>query len=153
MTRLILFASLIASLLLFSACSYTYDYIVINKSDGVIEVQYQLKRHATENFGRFADIRLPAKVSVTEFERSKPEWRNLQKEEYNFDNSTGTFTVRVAPDEALLVDSTSDAGNKNRFGIANITITGSKGSINLEGSQAQTQFKPESDRRFVIRYR
>jgi hypothetical protein len=154
MMRILLFALLIASLLLFSACSYTYDYVVVNKSNELIEVQYKLTRRAPENLGKFVDIRLPAKASVTEFEKSKPEWRDLQKEEYSFDNSTGTFTVKVAPDEALLVDSFSDAaGDEGRFGIASITINGSKGSINLQGRQAQTQFKPESDTKYVIRYR
>ena len=71
-----------------------------------------------------------------------------------FDNLTGTFTVGVAPDEVLLLTYAYNyGGDENEFDLARIKITGAKGSIDLEGRQAQTQFKIESDTKYVLRYR
>jgi hypothetical protein len=136
MKRRILLTMLLASVLLLSACSYGYDFVVVNKSDVVIEVQYKLKRHTPETPGKFVDINPPAKLSVSEFKKSKPAWRELAKEQYNFDNATGTFTVSVAPEEVLLVEYVYNyRGDENQFDLENIRITGAKGSINLEGKQ------------------
>src|SRR5215204_1519460 len=100
----VLLTVLLTSVLLLAACSYRCDFVVINKSSEVMEVQYTLKRHPPEAPGKFVDVNPPAKMSVEEFEKSERGWRTLQEGQYSFDNAAGTFTVSVAPDEALLVD-------------------------------------------------
>ena len=141
-------------LLLLSACSYGYDFVVINKSDAPIEVRYQLKRWTPETPGKFVDFHPPAKLTVGEFQKSAHQWQKVSKDLYSFDNLTGTCTVTVAPDEVLLLQSVSNyQGSENQFDFALIKITGSKGTIDLEGRQAQTQFKVESDTNYVLRYR
>jgi hypothetical protein len=69
-----------------------------------------------------------------------------------WDNPTGTFTVSVAPDEVLLVDYTYNYGGSEDQ-LASIKIAGAKGSIDLDGKQAQTQFKIESDTKYLLQYR
>jgi hypothetical protein len=62
--------------------------------------------------------------------------------------------VSVAPEEVLLVEYVYNyRGDENQFDLENIRITGAKGSINLEGKQAQTQFRFESDTKYVLEYR
>ena len=140
--------------LLLAGCSYRYDFVVINKSDVPIEVRYQLKRWTPETPGKFVDFHPPAKLTEGEFQKSDRQWRDVSKDQYAFDNLTGTFTVTVAPDEVLLLQWVSNyQGNENEFDFARVTISGSKGTIDLEGRQAQTQFKVESDTKYVIRYR
>ena len=142
------------SVLLLVGCSYGYDFVVVNKSEMPIQVQYRLKRHTPETPGKFVDIIPPAKLALHEFQKSKHEWRKLSKDEYGWDNATGTFTVSVGPDEVLLVDSpTNYRGTENEFNLASIKITGANGSIDLEGKQAQTQFQIESDTNYVLQYR
>jgi hypothetical protein len=154
MIRILLFSISCVSLLTLTACSYRYDFVVINKSDKPIEVRYQLKRYTPETPGKFVDINPPAKLTVTEFQKSEHHWQNLPETQYAFDKLTGTFTVTVAPHEVLLVDYAYNyGGDENDFDLANIRITGAKGSIDLEGRQAQTQFKLESDTKYVLRYR
>ena len=138
----------IISVLLLSSCSYRYDFVVVNKSEGPIQVQYTLKRQAS---GQFADVNPPAKLTLLEFQRSKHEWRSLPRGEYSWDNSTATFSISVASNEVLLVDSTG--GGEDEFALDNIKITGSKGSMDLEGKPAYTQFKYESDQKYVLEYR
>jgi hypothetical protein len=137
-----------------SGCSYSYDFVVVNKSDGFIEVQYKLKRHTLETPVNFLDSIPPAKLGVKEFRESSHVWKNLPKEQYDFDNLTGTYTVSVAPDEALLVEHLYNyGGNENDFDLASIRITGAKGSISLEGRQAQMQFELESTTQSVLQYK
>ena len=151
--RLFLTAPLIFALLL-SACSYGYEFVVINKSNAPIEVRYQLKRWTPETPGKFVDFHPPAKLTVEEFQKSDHQWRYMSKDQYAFSNLDGTFTVAVGPDEVLFLQHASNyRGDENEFDFARIKISGSKGAIDLEGTQAQNQFKFESDREYVLRYR
>jgi hypothetical protein len=154
MKHRILVVILLLFVLIMSGCSYRYDFVVVNKSDGPIQVQYRLKRHTPETPGKFVDINPPAKLTLQEFQKSKHEWQDLPKDAYGWDNSTGTFSVSVASDEVLLIDYTYNyGGSEDQFDLASIKITGAKGSIDLEGKQAQTQFKIESDTKYVLQYR
>jgi hypothetical protein len=154
MTRRILSLLLLSLMMVLSGCSYRYDFVVINKSDGVIEVQYKLKRYSPETPGKYVDINPPAKVALSEFVKAEYQWQDLAKEQYEFDNLTGTFKVNVAPDEVLRVDyATNYRGDENEFALASIRIDGARGSIDLKGQQAQTQFKVEGDTKYVLRYR
>lgn len=153
MTRKLILLGSLAFVLLLSACSYGYDFAVVNRSAGVIEVQYSLKRHAPEA-ARFSNIDPPAKVSLKEFEKAKYEWRRLPPEQYRFDNLTGTFTVNLDPGEVLLVEHVVNySGDENEFAIASIKLRGANGSIDLEGKQAQMQFKIGPDTKYILTYR
>jgi hypothetical protein len=93
-------------------------------------------------------------VSVDEFKQAEYHWQKLSREDYLFDKTTGTFMVNVAPQEDLLIDQTSNyMGDENQFDLISIKISGANGVIDLQGKQAQTQFKIESDTKYVIRYR
>lgn len=154
MVRKLFFPLPFILLLLLSACSYRCDFVVINETDAPIEVRYQLKRWTPETPGKVVDLHLPAKLTVGEFQKSGHQWQDLSNSQYSFDNLTGTFTVTVAPDEVLLVDFAYNyRDDDNKFDLAAIHITGTKGSIDLQGHQAQTQFKIESNTQYVLRYR
>ena len=93
-------------------------------------------------------------MTLSEFEKSEYQWRHLAKDQYQFDNLTGTFKVSVAPDEVLLLDFAYNyRGDENQFDLVSIKIDGASGSINLEGRQAQTQFRLEGDTKYILRYR
>ncbi len=142
--------TLFLSVLLFSACSTREDFVVVNKSNGSIEVQYKLKRCTPDTPGAYVSINPPAKLSIKDFQKSDHVWNNLASEQYKFDNSSCEFTVIVAPNEALLVDFTYNYRGHNsensevHFDIESLSITGEKGAMRFEGRQAQTQFKVES---------
>jgi hypothetical protein len=54
----------------------------------------------------------------------------------------------------LLLEHTYNyGGDENGFVFESIKVTGAKGSVNLEGRQAQMQFEIESDRQYVLRYK
>lgn len=115
-----------------------------------MEVQYKLKRCTPETPGKYVDINPPAKLSAEEFRKSGHVWKSLAKDQYTYDGSTCTFTVSVAPDEALLVDYSynypghDSASSELHFDLAALSMSGPRGAVRLEGRQAQTQFKNES---------
>ena len=103
--------------------------------------------------GKYFDFKPPAKVALSEFEKAEYQWQDIEREQYQFDNFSGTFRVTLAPDEVLLVDFAYNyRGDENEFHLASIKILGARGSISLEGRQAQTQFKVE-DKKYILRYR
>lgn len=81
MVRKILLLVLLPPLLLVAACSYGYDFVVINKSAGTIEVRYQLKRWTPETPGKFVDFHPPAELTEEEFQKSEHHWRTAPKDQ------------------------------------------------------------------------
>ena len=151
MKHSVLSLAILFLVLMMSGCSYRYDFVVINKSDRPIEVQYKLKRHPS---GQYAEIMPPAKLTLSEFEKAEYQWRNLAKDQFQFDDQAKTFQVSVGPDEVLLLDSASNyRGDENEFALDRIKIEGANGSIDLEGRQAQTQVRIERDTKYILRYR
>ncbi len=135
-----------------AGCSSRDDFVVINKSDRTITVQYRLKRTSGLP-GNYFNFKPPAKLPLSEFEKAEYQWQDLARDQYQFDDFTGTLRVTLAPEEVLLVDSAINyRGSENQFDLESINILGARGSISLEGRQAQTQFKLE-DKKYVIRYR
>jgi hypothetical protein len=139
-------------LVLLSGCSYSYDFVVVNRSAGVVKVQYTMKSSGPQS-GTLFLFGPPAKVSLREFEKAEFEWQTLPEEQYRTDDFTEGFIVNLEPDEVLRVDSITNYSRKeDEFAIASIKLQGVNGSIDLEGKQAQMQFKG-SDTKYVLTYR
>ena len=152
--HILLIAIVLALLLPLCACSYRYDFAVVNKSDHTIEVEYRFKEYTPAIAEELIAKRPPAKLTLAEFQKAEYHWQEIPKDQYGFDKLTGTFTVSLAPEEVLFLQyAVNYQGNENEFHIARIKITGAKGSIELVGRQAQTQFQLESDTKYVLRYR
>jgi len=152
MTRKLIFLGFLPFVMLLSACSYDYDFVVVNRSAGVVEVQYTMKPSSPKSDKLFL-LEPPAKVSLKEFEKAEFEWQTLPEEQYCTDDFTEGFIVNIEPDEVLRVESiTNYSGNEDEFAIASIKLRGTNGSIDLEGKQAQMQFKG-SDTKYVLTYR
>src|ERR1041384_8380762 len=146
MYRKLLLAVALAPALLLTACSSIQDFVVANKSGVPIEVQYKVKWCKPETPGKNSVLGPPAKLSLAEFDKSDHKWNNLPKEQYKYDDPTCTYTVSVAPGEVLLVSQSAnytgheDIHSEDNFYVEEISITGAKGTVRLEGRQAQTHF-------------
>jgi hypothetical protein len=158
MSRKLLLAIVLAlTTLLLTACSSMQDFVVANKSGVAIEVQYKVKWCKPETPGKNSVVSPPAKLSVEEFGRSSHTWKSLPKEQYRYDDPTCTYTVSVAPGEALRVSQSAnyrgaeDVNSEDNFYLESISITGAKGTVRLEGRPAQTHFVKESDD-YVLTY-
>jgi hypothetical protein len=136
------------------ACSRSYHFVIVNDSDGPLEVKYTFKPSdlPPDNNPR------PMKKSAKDVENSEGEWRDIPVGQYQGDFKSGKVMVTLAPGEALRVDRISNypghasEHSDSYFHIANISLTGAKGSVIYEGRQALTQFREQSDGLYVIRY-
>ena len=154
MSRCVLIVFILTLPLSLCACSYRYDFAVVNKSDRTIEVVYRFKEYTPAIAEEFVARHSPAKLTLPEFQKAEYHWQNIPKDQYRFDKLTGDFIVSLAPEEVLFLQYAYNyQGNENEFDVDRIKITGAKGSIDLEGRQAQTQFQLESDTKLVLRYR
>jgi hypothetical protein len=151
MKHKIIFIVMLMSVLVLSACSVRNDLVVVNESDYPIEVQYQFKPSHSKTAPSADSIQPPAKLGIKEFLASGREWKDVPAEQFHYDDRTGIVTVRVAPDEALLVDYVYNYSEFS-FDLASLSLTGAQGSIKLEGRQTFMQFREESGS-YVIRYK
>jgi hypothetical protein len=140
-----------------AGCSTREDFVVINKSAQVVDLRYRMKGCGGEVSSNELDRRAPAKLALKEFQQSDRVWVSLSKADYHYDGRTCTYYVRVAPDEALLVDYAYNYGDPNSersdlyFDLEELSIAGARGDVVLQGRQTQAQFKLESGA-YIIRY-
>lgn len=138
--------------LLLVACSTREDFVVLNRSNDVIEVKYKWKGCLDGN----ADKLWPAKLTIREFEQSSPDWSTLTDQQFRQDECT--FVVNVLPGEALRVyrdfnyRGNKFEGSEFQFAIQDLEISGRKGSVRLEGKQTQNSFKENRSGDYVIEY-
>lgn len=98
---------------------------------------------------------LPAK----ELGNYDAEWKPLDPEIVQAELETRTITVSLEPDAMLRIGSTSNyRGHSNdeegwHFKYERVNIIGAKGTIELEGRQAQTQFVARDSGNYSITYR
>ena len=155
MKRKCLFVISLVVTLVASACSTGHDFVVINTTNGSIEVQYRIKR-CTGTADR--EVEPPSKLRMSEFQKSNHVWLKLSKEQFKYDAQICTYAVVVGPHEALLVGSTFNYAGPNskdserHFAIEAISVTGPLGAVRLDGRQAQTQFKGEGSGDYILRY-
>jgi hypothetical protein len=150
LTLLILFA------LVFTACSYTVEFVVINESDRPIEVRCKVVNLPgdPDPVGVVGPLSI---ANASQLRSGDNEWRRLSDSEYRADVENHSVTARVMPGEALLVkrfhDSSIQNGEPTYFPIEEIVITGGNGEIKLQGKQTSKAFMSETERLYTLTYK
>ena len=141
--------------LLFSSCSYSTDFVVVNESYQAIEVLYKLK---TE-FGQLSSLDAPVTTNSSELDsKDRPNWLKLAPTHYEFDESTRTVTVRLEAGKALRVTTMHNYGNDHSqkaasFPIDYISLSGPSGSITFAGNQTRVSFRYVSANLYTLTYK
>lgn len=147
------FALLLTTLLLFSACSFGYEFVIVNASDSWLEVRYTVKPSGMPPNDR---NHLPMMLNTEELEKSEHKWKDVPIEQSHIEYKSGEIMVKLAPNQALRVaDITNYPGHDSEytdlyFHITNLSLVGARGSVCLEGRQALTQFKKDDGRYTII---
>jgi hypothetical protein len=138
--------------LLFTACSYPIDFVVVNESSSSIEVRLKVFGFPGEPLD---NPELPAKVATSQL--GSGDWRELGASEYQVGRENRTIVVRVLPNEALRVarvpDSDMRDGEPISCSVEEITITGADGELKLEGGQVRKAFVSETKRIYRLTYK
>jgi hypothetical protein len=149
---------LLGTVVVFCACSYSVNYVVVNDSNERIQIQLVTKKLPN---GR-VDPDPPAELgllNVSELDDHKP-WRALQASLLTFDAVTRTVVITLMPQEALRVDqhwnvscTDNSPSAADRFRVEEISITGAHGAIRLGGEQARRSFVSEARNMCTLTYR
>lgn len=147
-------ASLALAALGLSSCSFIASFVVVNRSDAPLEVQYTFKGGA----GRACCAGDgPARLTLKELEGDRP-WKKLQEGEYFYNSTAGSVAVVLRPGEALLVErAVNFVGHGPQpdpdFRIGSVRLTGASGTVFYEGLQAQTAFAEDDSNLYALTYR
>ena len=137
------FTIIILSLLI-SACSFSTPFVVINSSEGQIEIYYELK---PSGMMPHENIRKPQVASVEEFNSGKFQWRELPPDKFVIDSEKGTVKAIIQPNEVIEIESEDGIGVNEKpsehFDIKKLNLNGASGLIGFEGNQIYKQFKRE----------
>ncbi|MDQ3685361.1 MAG: hypothetical protein M3430_07120 [Acidobacteriota bacterium] len=157
-SRVVLAAFLLPATLFLSSCSYSTNFVIVNKSKSPVEVQYILNYvQRNDPSSRLSMYDMPTKKALEDLEDYDVAWRDLRYDEYRYDESTRTVTVTLPPDEVLRVARTFNySGHSSErdgfFRIEEIRITGANGSVCYEGKQAQYQFIEQDMNLYTMTY-
>jgi hypothetical protein len=155
MKRKVIALLLVVSMLLSSACSVVREFVIVNESDGLLEVEYTLK---PSGMLPNRQIEMPVLLCADKLSKSEWAWRALPYERYHIDHKSGHVSVRLGPNEVLRVAEVMNYSghesehSESKFDIASLRLEGVRGTVKYEGRQALTQFI-ESDSMYIIRYR
>ncbi len=150
MRRLILMV-LVGSVFLFAACSYTTDFVVVNESDGPITIRYQVKDYP----GPFSPPVTPAVVPASQLSEDGQQWNPVQ---FELDEASRSVTTRLSPGQALRIASMNHYSGHDhpndvyKFQIRTITVSGTRGELNLTGEQARTSFTKVARTLYTLTY-
>lgn len=150
--RYLLLMVLLASLLLFAACSYTTDFVIVNETDGPITVRYEV-----EDFpGQFYVPLTPEVVAASELSEHDKQWNPVQ---FEVDEASRSVTTRLMPGQALRIATMNSYGGHDdpnsayKYSLRRITVSGSRGELDLMGEQARTTFTKVTRGLFTLTYR
>ena len=141
--------------LLFVSCSYSTDFVVVNKSNQPIEVLYKVSNKR----GPLASLEKPNTTDVSELnDKGGQNWTPLASSQYVYDEASHTVTVRLEARKALRVVTMfhyfghHDAQDAANYPIEYINLTGASGSVTLAGDQARMGFIEVSRALYTLTY-
>lgn len=139
-----------------TGCSFGTEFVVVNKSNGSVEVRYKAKKASGE---RPLSCKTPSIMAVSKLNASNETWQELSESEYKLDADKGTTTVSIKPDYALRIMSIIRPDNdqeeffeREHFCADEISITGPNGEIRFEGKQVYKAFLSESSALRTLTY-
>ena len=154
--KYVLICCLTAAVLSLSACSYVTDFVLINRSDNVLQVQYRVKDYP----GAFAAPESPATILASKLNpRGRQLWNKLGPDQYNLDPESRTVSMTIMPNEALLVARMHNYGgpedviDAKEFPLEQISLAGIKGKVDLSDRKVLTAFSEVSRALYTIEYK
>ena len=145
----ILVAFLSIALPALMSCSFPASFVIVNLSDGLMEVTYEFKDSPGVEFScpEGKVYTAPSVKGADEVESREAAWATLQPGEYVCDPLLRTVFVPVGAGVALKVASHEDPGSEmgpldtERFPIGRLLVNGPSGSIEYTGAQVLRAFE------------
>jgi len=154
MKRIVLLSLILCSIILLSGCSYVDDFIIVNNSNGVIEIEYKWKEELHSSPYKFRFERFDGKT-FNKLETID----SFTKEQIDSAEEKNIFQISLEPKQALRIHAISNFEDKDfdtkvdtSFRINFLSLKGINGSIELTGDQVWFQFR-KMDKGYFINYK
>ena len=153
---------MVAAALFLAGCSYPASFVIINLSDGLVEVTYEFKDDPEVEFScpEGEVYTAPSVRGADEVDNKEAAWSLLQPGEYVCDPLARTVIVPLGAGVALKVVKHEDPGSEygsldtRRFPVETLLINGTSGSMEFRGAQVLRAFtRGETGLTFHITYR
>jgi hypothetical protein len=141
----------VISLALFCiSCSWFSRFVIINKSGEPIEIRLKYEPLSGERNLRKTNLDEKGKF-INE------NWKQLAPEKFQDNKPEEIVTLKLAPNEALIVAEElnytgHNSGDAEFFKIKELDIKGAGGAIHLEGKQVLFQFREEEETLYTLIY-
>lgn len=150
------FAVLVLTLLLailLSGCSYGYDFMIVNNSEAVLEIEYRWQGSLASTPYKFRYENFDGKT----FSKQEPIDGSFTKEDFESAERDKVFQVSLEPKQALRIfviynveKDKIESKLDESFNINHLKLMGSKGTIEMTGKQVWLQFQQIQDNYFII---
>ncbi len=140
------YLSLIICLSVFlTSCSTLSEFMIINKSGSVIEIEYKVK-----NIANYEKPRITSAEKTTGMSKG---WQQIEKDNLEIDEATRTIKIKLPSGKAVIVaaEVNYSGHDKDEINIESIKIM-SGGSMDYVGKQAQRAFKKQENSDYSIIY-
>ncbi len=143
---------LVGSVLLLAACSYVTDFVIVNESDAPVTIRYEVKDYP----GPFSPPVDPGVVAASELSEDGRQWNPVQ---FEVDEASRSVTTRLMPGQALRIATMNhysghdDPTDTYKYQIRKITISGTRGELNLTDEQARTSFTKIARSLYTLTYK
>lgn len=150
--RRVISMALIGSLLLFGACSYATDFVIVNESDTAITIRYEVKDFP----GPFYPPTTPGVVAASELSEDGQNWTPTQ---FQLDEASRSVTAQLMPGQAFRVATMNhysghdDPTDTYKYQIRRIVVSGAHGDLEFTDEQARTAFTRVARSLYTLTYK
>ena len=150
--RRVISMALIGSLLLFGACSYATDFVIVNESDTAITIRYEVKDFP----GPFYPPTTPGVVAASELSEDGQNWTPTQ---FQLDEASRSVTAQLMPGQAFRVATMNhysghdDPTDTYKYQIRRIVVSGTRGELEFTDDQARTAFTRVARTLYTLTYK
>lgn len=149
----------LACCFLLTSCSRSSEFLVINMSDSVVEVEYTLNRNlkVLDN-----PTTIPLKMNFFDWdiflgEFRRKDWVEIPVNEFIYDSETQMCKLKLAPNEVLRLtfvdyDDFKATEEFQRFEVVKLKISGKYGEVVYSGNQLYNQFEKIDSQNYSITY-
>lgn len=139
--------------ILLSGCSYGYDFMIVNNSDAVLEIEYRWQGNLASTPYKFRFENFDGKT----FSKLEPIEGSFTEEDFELAERAKFFRVSLEPKQALRIYAIYNVERDKvegkldeSFNIDYLKLKGNKGTIEITGKQVWIQFQQTQGNYFMI---
>lgn|GEM_PF-3645108 len=139
------------------SCSYSVDFVVINSSDAMVDLEYEVSSQIEKPDNPTTK---PLKMNLKNWNSwfGEKKWQEISSNEYEFDSQSRKYKLKLQPNEAIRIMQENDGrvyfyNEELGFNIISLRINGRYGEVIYQGKQLLNQFEKKTHTEYFINYK